>query len=211
MEDKSKISKNCLKLAKLCKTSNISWPGCSLWPFLPGHSIVTVNLWPHDNKIFFGFWKHSCCSDRSVGRLLVKVESYICWFRQGKSRAEIIGESYSRLWHWRGGSFSVLGALIWSSESPRVLAEVLPHYAQCILTLLIAIERYVIVCHATQAKEILSKIRRIRIYVNATILLTGASAYLSYHYWKVVRDPNGYGLSNAFETVGQRLLSLSQN
>ncbi len=63
----------------------------------------------------------------------------------------------------------------------RLVSELVPHYVQCILMLCMALERYILICHATAASQILNKKRRIICYnfiVAFLIFVTGSVFYL---------------------------------
>ncbi len=120
--------------------------------------------------------------------LLVNIDEYICWFQQGKSVVELRQESEELLWHWSGVKYTILGSIFWVFPGPRILAEVLPHYTQCVLMLLIAIERYIIVCHPIRTDVFLSRKRRITMYAFATISLAAVCTLLSFHYFNTAID-----------------------
>ncbi len=141
-------------------------------------------------------------SDGFIRRPLTKIDKYICWFQPEKSPQEIYLESSEVFWHLSGIKYTKLGTILWFLPGPRILAEVLPHYTQCILMLLMAIERYVIVCHPTRADSILSRKRRIAMYVFATISLTAVCTLLSSHYFNTAIDWRGSGVTDGFENVG---------
>ena len=55
---------------------------------------------------------------------------------------------------------------------PQLISELVPHYIQCFLILLMSIERYILVCHSATAKFILTHKRRYIFYATVTCLLS---------------------------------------
>ncbi len=104
------------------------------------------------------------------------------------------------LWSWTAPQWSSIGGIFWKNSGPRILSEVIPHYTQCILTLVIAIERFILICHPTRAKQLLSRKKRIVSYVLITALLLGLCSFLSYHYLILGQD-FWYERENKFDNV----------
>ena len=128
-------------------------------------------------------------------RLMSKIDNYLCWWPDYEY-------DYDSLWDLRHSQNSLLGGFLWGSSGPRLLSEVIPHYTQCILTLLIAIERFILICYPTRAKEILSRPKRVATYISVTVLLLGISCYFWYHYWVLGHD-FWHPRQNSFDNVSE--------
>ena len=72
------------------------------------------------------------------------------------------------MWQWNGMNVDRFFSQLHTS---RDISELLPHYTQCILMLGIALERYVLICHAATAKTYYIGYRRIGFYILVTIAL----------------------------------------
>ena len=136
------------------------------------------------------------------------MDDYLCWWRSKREKNYYTdydyyyGYDYYSLWNWRESSPSILGDLLFQESGPRILCEVLPHYTQCTLMLLIAAERHILICFPTTAKQILNRTRRVLLYVLVTFFLIGLCGAASYHYWRTAVDFR-YDWNNFFENVGK--------
>ncbi len=61
-------------------------------------------------------------------------------------------------------------AMILHFEGSKWVLEQIPHFNQCLIVTVLALERYVFVCFSTRAKELVKPKRRIAIYVMVTML-----------------------------------------
>ena len=66
---------------------------------------------------------------------------------------------------------SVIHKYTWFSPGLRILSETVPHYIQCLIMLVMASERFVLVCFPTEVREILNSKRRRAFYLLLTALL----------------------------------------
>ena len=136
------------------------------------------------------------------------MDDYLCWWRSNGEKYYYTEDyyyyvyDYYSLWNWRHSVSSILGRLLYLESGPRILSEVLPHYSQCTLMLLIAAERYILICFPTTAKQILNRKRRVIGYVFVTFFLIGLCGAASYHYWRSALDLT-YDRNNLFENVGK--------
>ena len=79
-------------------------------------------------------------------RFLPQIDSYLCWWgfeKYGHTFDDSL-HTTNKLWNWDDTRRSVIGRLSWSDAGPRLLSELLSHYTQCSLMLLMAAERYIL-------------------------------------------------------------------
>ncbi len=109
------------------------------------------------------------------------VDNYLCVWWKPIDFGYDGTPSYSYLeifWSWRNPQKTRMGTSFWREESLRKISDVIPQFAQCILIVLMALERYIIICHATAATRILTpKIRKI-LYSITTTSLTAFSVFV---------------------------------
>ena len=140
----------------------------------------------------------------------------MCWWYAAGKRYSSYYYDYA-IWSWRDPTESVIGQLFWGSGGPRKVSELLPHYTQCCLMSLMAVERYVLICHPSRAKQILSRKKRVAGYSVLTLALLLLCASISFLYWRDAAELtvgyllyHDYNPHNLFESVcRQSLIQLS--
>ena len=108
----------------------------------------------------------------------------VCSFQTWPLIWEQKKEYRSLPWSWAAPSETIMGMSLWRNPMLRLISELVPHYVQCTLIFCMALERYILICHAASASQILNKRRRCLCYVFIVaflIFVTGSVFHVMRH------------------------------
>ena len=95
-------------------------------------------------------------------------------------------------------------------DYPRDIAELAPHFAQCLLMLAMSIERYILICHPSSAKQLLSRPRRILFAAIITFLVFSLILFVYVFYavtlHQIIADGEG---RNYYDTMYREVATVT--